>query len=210
MKEIVIVGSGGFAKEVAFLIDEINKKKPQWEILGYIDKKVGGYNGKYRVFNHDEWLLKTGKEVNVVFGIGDPELINKLARKFKENSNLKFPNLIHPNVIGDWERISLGEGNIVCAGNIFTTGIKIGSFNIFNIDSTIGHDVMLGSCNVINPSVNISGGIEVGDEVLIGTGCQILQYVKIASHSVIGAGSLVRKEISEPGVYVGVPATKLR
>ena len=26
MKDIVIIGSGGFAKEVAFLIDEINRK----------------------------------------------------------------------------------------------------------------------------------------------------------------------------------------
>ena len=32
MKEIVILGNSGFAKEVAFLIDDINRVKREWEI----------------------------------------------------------------------------------------------------------------------------------------------------------------------------------
>lgn len=159
MKKIVIVGSGGFAKEVAFLIDEINKLKKEWNLLGFIDTKVGTFNGKYKVYNNDDWLENTKSEIFVVFGLGDPSLIKKLVAKFKLNKNINFPTIIHPNVIGDWDHITIGEGNIICAGSIFTTDIKIGSFNVFNLDCTVGHDAVIDSFNVINPSVNISGGL---------------------------------------------------
>lgn len=210
MKNIVIVGSGGFAKEVAFLIEDINRDSSEWNLLGFIDDNVGEFNGKYKVLNNDEWLLSTKEEIFIVFGIGKPSLVKNLVLKFSTNSNIKFPNLIHPTVAGDWERISIGRGNIICAGNIFTTDIILGSFNIFNLDCTVGHDVLIGSFNVLNPSVNVSGGVEIENEVLVGTGSQILQYKRITSNTIIGAGSLITKDIEISGVYVGIPAKKIK
>lgn len=210
MKNIVIIGSGGFAKEVAFLIEDINKRQKQWNILGFIDEKSDDYNGKYEIFQNDEWLINTKDKISVVFGIGNNNLIEELSDKFQLNKNLDFPNLIHPNVIGDWERIEFGRGNIICAGNIFTTDIKIGSFNIFNLDCTIGHDTVIEDCNIFNPSVNISGGVNIENKVMVGTGTQILQYLKICSNTIIGAGAVVTKNITESGVYVGSPAKKIK
>lgn len=37
MKKIAIYGAGGFGREVAFLIDDINKVNPQYEFIGYFD-----------------------------------------------------------------------------------------------------------------------------------------------------------------------------
>ena len=211
MKKILIIGSGGLAKEVAFLLEDINKKQKEWGILGYIDQnaEMGRHNGKYKVYQKDEWLDTVDFELYVVFGIGTPELIRKIHQRLGQNPNIKFPNIIHPNVVGDWERIKMGEGNIITAGNIFTTDVEFGSFNIFNLDCTIGHDTVIGNYNVFNPSVNLSGGIEIEDECLIGTGTQILQYKKIISQTIVGAGAVVTKDLTEPGVYVGSPAKKL-
>jgi len=211
MKKILIIGSGGFAKEVAFLIEDINKSKQEWDFLGYIDQsaEIGSQNGKYKVYEHDDWLMKIDFEIHVVFGIGNPQTVKKVHEKLSMNTNIKFPNLVHPNVIGDWERIKTGQGNIICAGNIFTTDIEFGSFNIFNLDCTIGHDTMIGNFNVFNPSVNLSGGLNIADECLIGTGAQILQYKKIVSQAIVGAGAVVTKDLLEPGIYVGSPAKKL-
>ena len=213
MKNIVILGAGGFAKEVAFLIEEINLKSNSWSILGFIvdDKqKVRTQHGKYKIYSTDEWLLKVDKEINVAIGSGDTRLISKLTTKFRSNENLIFPNLIHPNAIGDWERIKFGVGNIVCAGNIFTTDITVGSYNIFNLSCTVGHDTEIGDCNVFNPTVNISGGVRIGSNILVGTGSQILQYLSICSDSTIGAGAVVTKDVKESGVYIGIPAKRLK
>jgi len=212
MKKIVVIGSGGFAKEVAFLIDEINRERAKWDFLGYIDKNVeiGTNKGKYQIFQHDDWLDKVDEEIYVVISIGDPSIIKRISQTLQKNKNIKFPNLVHPNVIGDWERIDMGYGNIICAGTIFTTEIKIGNFNIINLDCTIGHDTVIGDYNVINPSANISGDITFGSENLVGTGAQIIDDKKITSNVIIGAGSVVVKNIDESGVYVGIPAKKIK
>jgi len=210
MKDIVIIGSGGFAKEVAFLIDEINSQSPQWNLLGYIDNGDPITNGKYQVFNNDDWLQRIDSNIHVAFGIGNPILINKINDNLKGNKHIKFPNLIHPNVIGDWERIAFGQGNIICASCTFTTDISIGNFNIVNLDSTIGHDVIIGNYNVINPSVNVSGGVQIKNKNMIGTNTAILQYVELASELIIGASALIIKNINEPGVYIGSPVKKIK
>ncbi len=37
MKDIAIYGAGGFGREVACLIHIINKKTPQWNLIGFFD-----------------------------------------------------------------------------------------------------------------------------------------------------------------------------
>jgi acetyltransferase-like isoleucine patch superfamily enzyme len=49
----------------------------------------------------------------------------------------------------------------------------------------------------------------IGNNVSIGTNATILP-VSICDNVVIGAGSVVTKDISEPGVYAGNPAKKIR
>ena len=211
MKNVVILGAGGFAKEVAFLIEDLNRAlaQPEWNILGYIDadpEKEGTYNGKYPIVGDEDYLIAYDKDVYAVIGIGMPFIIRKVHEKLRRYDHIHFPNLIHPNVVMDARRINLGEGNIVCAGNIFTTDITIGSCNIFNLNSTYGHDMVIGSYCVFNPGLNISGGVKVEDGCLIGTGATVLQYLTIGMGSTVGAGAVVTKDV-EPGVtVVGVPA----
>lgn len=49
----------------------------------------------------------------------------------------------------------------------------------------------------------------IGDRVSIGSNATILP-VSICSDVVVGAGSVVTREISEPGIYAGNPARRLR
>jgi acetyltransferase-like isoleucine patch superfamily enzyme len=80
-------------------------------------------------------------------------------------------------------------------------------------DCFIGHGVM-----TINdrfqrgaPSSNREdwGSIEIGDRVSIGSNSTLLP-VSICDDVVIGAGSVVTKDISKPGVYLGNPARFIR
>lgn len=213
--EVLIVGSGGLAKEVAFLLEEINRSKgdeEEFTILGYVDikEKMGTRNGKHAVVMCDDDLVKTNKRLGVVLGIGNPNMVELLVEKYLKNNNLVFPNVIHPNAVGDWSQVKMGVGNVICAGNIFTTNITLGDFNYFNLSCTIGHDAVIRDFNIINPSTNISGGVEIGISNLIGTGAQILQYIKIGNHNILGAGSVVSKEVSDSGVYVGIPARRIK
>ncbi|MBT8327372.1 MAG: acetyltransferase [Bacteroidia bacterium] len=208
MQDVVIIGSGGLAKEMAFLLEELNEVDFQWNVLGFVDNHKNN-DLRLPIILNDNELLQRDKPLNVVFGIGFPEIRQKVYEKLKENSHLIFPNLIHPNVVGDWKNIILGEGNVICASSVLSTDIKIGNFNHINWDCTVGHDVTIGNFNVINPSVNVSGNAELGDTSLIGTGATILQQIRISSNVTIGAKALVNKNITQAGTYVGVPAKQI-
>lgn len=80
--------------------------------------------------------------------------------------------------------------------------------------SFIGHGVMF--INDTFSSGKPAGGdaskwkeTHIGNHVSIGSNATILP-VSICDHVVIGAGAVVTKNITEPGIYAGNPAKKLR
>lgn len=50
---------------------------------------------------------------------------------------------------------------------------------------------------------------DLGDNVVIGANSVVIGPVRICDNVIIGAMSLVNKDISEPGVYVGTPVRKV-
>ena len=100
-------------------------------------------------------------------------------------------------------------GNVICAGNIITTDIRIGSFNLINLASTYGHDDVIGDCCAFNPGVNLSGRVTIGDRCLLGTNSAVLENVTLGDDVVVGAGAVVTKNIDSGLTVVGIPARPL-
>ena len=209
MKDIVIVGAGGFGREVEWLIERINNTNLEWNILGFVDDNIekGNLVGHSKVIYNINDLTNIDKKLNVAIAVGNAKTRKLLFDKLKNNLNISFPNLVDPSVIlGD---IDIGKGNIICAGTIITVNVKIKDFTIINLDCTIGHDDIINDFVTIYPSVNVSGNVEIGECTEIGTGTQIIQGKNICNNCIIGAGAVVVKDIIEKGTYVGVPAKKI-
>ncbi len=211
-KQYYIIGSGGFAKEVYFLADELLEESHNF--MGFIDykpevKTIIARGQVVSVIDEDYFLghILPSENINLYLGIGDPKLLGKLSKQFE---NYIFPNLIHPNFIGDRKSIQLERGNIITAGCVFTVDIKIGSHNIFNLNSTVGHDTVIGDCNIFNPGCNISGSVKIGSGNLFGTNSTVLQFIEIGNGNIIGASSLANKNIGNESIMVGVPAKNLK
>jgi sugar O-acyltransferase (sialic acid O-acetyltransferase NeuD family) len=209
MKDIVIIGAGGFGREVAWLIEDINKVNNDWNIIGFVDdnKYIQGteING-YKVVGDIDWLKK--QELFVVNAIGDSIIKKKVMEKLDGSKN-KYPVLIHPSVICS-DSVSFGEGSIICAGNIITVNIEIGKHVIINLDCTIGHDAIIGDYSTILPSVNISGFVKTEECVSFGTGSAVIQGVNIGRNTVVGAGAVVVKDLPANCTAVGSPAKPIK
>ena len=210
MKELYIIGAGGFGKEVAWLTERINQKELTWDIKGFIDDNAnlwGKTIDDYKVLGGVDFL-KECKDAFVVCAVGNAKIRRLIIDKIS-GYGLKFPSLIDPSVIMS-KRVIVGEGTIICAGTIVTVDVSIGKHVIINLDCTVGHDAVINDYVTMYPSVNVSGCCNIGECVELGTGMQIIQGISVAKESIIGASACVVKNIDEVGVYFGTPAKKIK
>ena len=74
MKKIAVFGAGGFGKEVVCVINEINKKNPTWEFIGFFDDglKIGTQVSHFgKVLGQTEDLNSWQEKLSIVFAIGN-------------------------------------------------------------------------------------------------------------------------------------------
>ncbi len=212
MKKLIIIGASGFGREVAWLVERINKKTQEWDLIGFIDDNISiqenVING-YRVLGTTN-NIKDYPEAYYVCAIGSSKVRSMIIEKVtQENPNIRFATLIDPTVEMS-DLVEIGEGTIICAHTIITVNISIGKHVIINLDCTIGHDAVLKDFVTLYPSVNVSGASNIGKAVEMGTGMQIIQGKSIGDNSIIGAGAIVIRDIPERCTAVGNPARPIK
>lgn len=211
MKKIAIFGAGGFGREVEWLIEEINAAGGDWKFIGFFDDDFS--NVKHidsKLFLGDSSALNNySEELHIVFAIGNPLIKKKIIGQIS-NPNLKFPVLIHPNVVFGKRNVTIGEGSIICAGCIITIDINIGKHVILNLSCTVGHDSIIGDYSSFMPTVNISGEVLLGECVYVGTGAKIINQLEIGEGTIVGAGAVVAKTLPRMCTAVGIPAKPIK
>lgn len=211
MKKIVIIGVGGFGREVKFLIDQINKIDKKYTIVGFYDDAEDlqeSYNG-IDYLGRIEDLNNITEKTAVVLGVGDPVVKSKIVARL-DNPNLYFPTLIHPTAIIGNDDVTIGQGSVICAGNIITCNIRIGDFVTLNLSCTVGHDTIINDFASFMPSVNISGEVIIHENVYVGTGAKIINQLEIGRNTIVGAGAVVSKSLPENCTAVGIPAKPIK
>ena len=212
MKDIAIYGAGGFGREIACLIRQINEIKPLWNLIGFFDDGVQERNtNRYgKVLGNLETLNDWEKPLSIVFSIATPLHLEDLSAKIT-NPLVEFPNIIAPNVnIFDKDAFTIGKGNMIFFGCRLSSDVSIGDFNLFNGAVSLGHDVKMGSFNVLQPSTRISGDCRVGDKNFFGVQSIVLQGIKIGSNTRIGALSVIMRSTADDSLYFGNPAKKIK
>lgn len=212
MKELYVVGSGGFGREVAWLVKRINQQNEEWKLKGFIDddeKLAGSIIDGYPVLGGTDYFNRIDHEGWIVCAVGSASTRKKIINKLERNPNVNFATLIDPSVMLS-DSVSIGEGSIICAGTIATVDIHIGKHVIVNLDCTIGHDAIIDDFVTIYPSVNVSGNVTVGEESELGTGTQIIQGKTIGKETIVGAGAVVVRNIPDKCTAVGSPAKPIK
>jgi sugar O-acyltransferase (sialic acid O-acetyltransferase NeuD family) len=215
----IIFGSGGFAKEVDWLIHDIYDAtgidyRANHFVVQDNDISVGKVINGVRVISESEaFAANIAETINCFIAVGEPNIKEKIVNKIKSNiKSYIFPVLIHPDVTYDKRpgKVLIDEGSIICSKSVLTTDIHVKSFVVINLGCTIGHDSTVGSYSTLSPGAHISGTVHIAERVYIGSGAVIIQNHTVCGDCLIGAGSLVSKDILIPGTYVGIPARKIK
>lgn len=210
--KIVIIGVGGFAKEVhEILINKLSWFDESNRFVGFLDDNSNLHDINFqghKVLGGIEWL-NDNIDTNVIIAIGNPSVKRKIVNKLNKMGHDKFLNVIDTNaVIG--ENVKLGKGAIVCANTIITSDIVIGNFVTLNLACTIGHDSIIEDFVTVSPGVNISGNCTIKEGVDFGTGAVIIQGKEVGEWAIIGAGSVIVKDMPANTTCVGNPAKVIK
>ena len=212
MKGIVILGAGDFGKEVAWLIEEINKREPRYIILGYLDDselKIGTSVNGYEVLGPVSLLPEISRKqgASAVIAMQDVDARKKLVEMFPDFN--AWETLVHPSVnISD--RSSVGKGCVICAGGNISCDTRIGDFCLFNISVTMGHDCEVGNFVSIMSGSCVSGHVVIENCAYLATNCTVVPKMRVGEHAVVGAGSVVIRNVKAGTTVMGVPAKVLR
>ena len=202
-KSVVIIGASGHGKVIADIIVNSDDK-----VLGFLDdaddvqgKKIIGFPVLGKIADFDNY-----RDCEFVIAIGNPYIREKISNELP----VKWYTAIHPTAVISSLDVEIGEGTVIMANAVVNPSARIGKHCIINTGAIVEHDNILEDYVHLSPNVTLAGIVKVGKSTHIGAGSCTKQVLNIASNCVIGAGSVIVKDITESGTYVGVPARKIK
>ena len=211
MKDIVIFGTGGLARETRQIVDDLNRDGGIWNLVGFLDENSECHGVQMHglpVLGGAEWL-KRHPHISVVVAIGNSAIRRKIALELMRADHTQFATLVHPLA---WisKRVSIGPGTVIDAGALVSPDARVGNHVVLNNNCTIGHDTVVEDYVTVAPNASVAGQVHIGEGCDIGANCTIIQGHTIGHWSVIGAGAVVVKDVPPNVTAVGVPAEPIK
>jgi sugar O-acyltransferase (sialic acid O-acetyltransferase NeuD family) len=207
VKDLVIFGAGGFAREAKQVVDDMNQDSLEWNFIGFLDsdpvKHAGDIHG-YPILGGPEWLAgRPG--MHVVVGLGAPAARCRVVTALRAGGCSRFATLVHPRAIVG-RHVSVGPGTVICGGVGVDPDVTLGAHVILNLNCTVGHDSVFDDFVTLAPGVNVPGRVRIGEGCDIGTGAAIVPGVTMGAWAIVGAGAVVTRDLPANVTAVGVPA----
>ena len=207
MKRIIILGAGGYAKQVAWAIKRIGNDR----VVGMLDEtsdNTRSYGG-VPIRNSIDLLLETigNDDVQLICGVGAIELRERWVNAY--SSKYSFISVVDPtSLISPDSRI--GRNVVILGHTVCSCDSEIGDHVNINWLCLVSHDVRIGSFTDIASGVKLTGGVTVGRRCNVGTNATVLPKVTIHDNCTIGAGAVVTMDIPVNSTAVGIPAKVIR
>lgn len=210
-RPLLIIGTGGFARETAAAVRADPERR--WQIVGFLDddpSRVGTAPGGIEVLGPTDEVADH-PEASVVVCTGNPRDYAsryRIVRRLGLDAE-RYATIVHPSAsIGYGSAV--GVGTVLLAHVVLTADVTIGTHVACMPHVTLTHDDVVGSFSTIASGVAVGGSARVGTGAYLGAGAVLRENVTIGDWSLVGAGSLVLADVPARCVAYGQRARPIR
>lgn len=203
MEKIILLGAGGYAEQLKWVVDRMNNK----EIIGFVDETIE--EDKYMLglpvkktleeFNIED----RSEEVKILCAVGNIALRKKWFDKYK--NRYVFTSVIDPTALVSSSAL-IGNNVIILGQTVLSSSCRISDSTNINWFCLITHHTSVGEFTNISSGVRLTGHASIGSYCDIGTNATIIPYKKVGNSSIIGAGAVVIADIPDNSLALGIPA----
>lgn len=208
-KRLIIVGAGGFARELFSWVSwvlSVNESQYEWFLFGFLSDypdDLDGYDYPISIIGSIRDYIPTEEDL-FLMGIAAPSAKLRIAAEL-EQRGATFITLIHPTAFIS-PRAKIGRGCILHLHVGVSCDVNLGNFVTFNGYASVGHDAHIGDGCTISSYANVMGRAHLGEGVFVGSHASILPKSKVGEFATVGAGTVVVKSVKPKTTVFGVPA----
>lgn len=201
---VAVYGASGFGREIMPLV---RSQYPGNRVdFIFIDD---GCPEDGQIVSFETFVDLPHKNKFVTIAIADSKIREKVAQRCAERG-IEIIQVCAENSV-TLDRVTIGEGAILCGFTHMTSDISIGRHFHANIYSYVAHDCIIGDFVTFAPGVKCNGNVHIEDHAYIGTGAIIKQGrpgapLTIGSGAVIGMGAVVTRDVPAGTTVIGNPA----
>ena len=213
MRDLLIAGAGGLARETASAVAAVNAVSPQWTLRGFLDDNPALHGTAVSgvpvigplAAVHDH------PDAEVVVCIANPRNpgVRGLVTARLGLEEERYATIVHPSAaVG--AGCTVGPGTVLLAQTVLTADVRVGAHVAVMPQVVLTHDDEVGDFVTIASGVRVSGGVLVGDSAYLGTGALIRESLRIGARSIVGMGSVLLRDVPAGEVWAGNPARLIR
>lgn len=210
MTNLIIIGAGGFGREMFGAAREAVGFGERFRIKGFLDGNpaaLDGFPGYPAIIGAPETYVPAPDDVFVT-ALGNIESRRRCAGMIEARGGVFIPIIHRSASIGP--NVVVGDGAFIAHNVVLTADIKVGRHSCVFHGSVIGHDTSLGDYSHVYSLASIGGGVRIGEGASIFPGAKVVPRVAIGEGATVGIGSTVVRDV-DPGITVfGSPAERFR
>jgi len=209
LPKLVVVGAGGFGREMVAWARQSIQVGVEWEFKGLIDDDLDALTGK----NTPAPLLgrisdyQPRSDEVFICAMGIPAVKRKIMEALMARGAV-FSQLIHRTaIIGD--NVEMAAGVVMCPFSVASANNRLGVGVALNLHTTVDHDATVDDWSQINCHCDLTAAVRIGKEVFLGSSVSVIPGITIGDRAYVGAGSVVHRNVAADTKVVGCPARRI-